>query len=690
MNQLFNLLCLPALAVCLTLQAMEPGKPCTTPKLLFIETGNNPGYAFNNFMGMAQSLGFEPTFKQGYEVDNTTLDQYATIVLNVDHSLFKALTNTRKYASYPPQPFVIVLQNILREIATLKNKQIIFSLPSSAITKNDPDSQAIVEELLAQSNSRIPVKSIPTLTDYITLFKEPDSRKRFMYATTLARVSKKALSPEYEAAQEKFKGVEQSGDMVALPSPMPAEPEALAPLWPHGVTWQDQGNNNRILLTRDSYINFADVSENFLINPLDESLRYELVAVAYRTLQQFLIDRHAPATQIPSALSSTAARAAQLEMQGKRSTRTYAPSHAWLKEKPVSCAWMDVKSFYAKGPESLDAILHSGINVLWLDLIPEIFLAENARCADRKEELLTHVEWFTRNLQERAKVLGKPLPLLFMGTDITLNYRTVPVDVAAVDIYGTKMPKIPSPLNVQGFWKTQVSDVIDSFITAWQSKIGNGLPLSGIFFDFEMYQAPEQASNYTDIMDFSDLAWQTFLDANPQREIPVLDTVPGRVLYLIDTNQMNAYFKALTAEAKRIGTLVRHRIKERLPHAIIATYNANIPSSWWYTGFMSSLSSPEEPLLCATFNSNFFSHAEWLEKHGVYLHHLQVLMLSKLRNRDDFKQIDTILKNHDGIWFNRFSRLAEDPQGNADHIESSPLPADEVARGIGEHLNSKK
>ncbi len=663
-------------------------------KLLFIETGNNPSYTFNNFLTITGSLGFEPTFVQCHQVDTTNLDAFGTIVLNVDHSLFKAsLAAQASGPEKPPQPFITVTKQILQGLATLTHKKIIFALPSSALAKrtadNNSEDTAMVTQLLRASNNAVPEQAASALDTFLSLAQKL-AHRRHTFATTLMQADKRAMIEKCEEAQEILRTACRE-EVVALPSPMSAEPAALAPLWPHGIMWQNRHNNNSVLLTEDSRLNFADIGENYYINPLDRSLRLKLVSVMHHMLQQFLIDRNAPVVKIPTLLSNKYARDTKQFFLGKRAARTYAPSHAWLKEKPVSCAWMDVKSFHAKGPESLDAILHAGINVLWLDLIPEIFLAKNARCAERKEELLSQVGWLTRNLQERAWRLGKPVPRLFMGTDITLNYRTVPVDVAAVDLYGTKMPKIPSPVNLHGFWKTQVIDVIDSFITEWEEVIGNCLPLSGIFFDFEMYQAPEQASNFTSIMDFSDMAWQTFLEAYP---IGIPDpsmsiTVAERVQYLIDHKLMDAYYHALYGKAGEIGRQVRDCIKARLPHAVIGVYNANIPSNWWYRGFMSHASRPDEPLICATFNTDFFSHAERLEANGVFLHHLQVLMLSKLRTPDDFKQIDTILRNHDGIWFNRFSRLAEDPQGNADHIESSPLPANEVARRIGEHLNKK-
>lgn len=701
MNKLSHLLYLSILALCGNLQAMDQ-KP-DSRKLLVIETGNNPEHTCNNFMAMAQSLGFEPTFQQSHQVDNRILDTYSTVVLNVDQHLFKTLLTSRwQPESKKPQPLVTVTQRILQGLAALTHKKIIFALPSSALAKQilnvmDKKDLFLVWKMLEDSNNiEIPQEALNPLDRFFRLSQRMDHRKH-TYATTLLKAGNRATTETalelflFEEAQKELQNA-PAEHIVALPSPMP-EPDALTPLWPHGVMLQ--GTKHNMLVTRDSHLHFADIEENFYINPLDPALRATLATRVFRMLQQFLIDGNARVVSIPRSLSPESARAAKEEMLIKRSTRTYAPTHAWLKEKPVSCAWMDVKSFKAKGPESLDAILHSGINALWLDLIPEIFLASNARCADRKEEMLTQVEWFTKNLQERAKVLGKPIPHLFMGTDITLNYKTVPVDVAAVDLYGNQMPQIPSPVNLRGFWQTQVIEVIDSFVTEWQSKIGNGLPLSGIFFDFEMYQAPEQASNFTNIMDFSDIAWQTFLDTHPISNSlypQTLTTVAERVQYLIDTKQMDAYFTALHAEAKRIGMLVRNGIKQRLPHAIIGTYNANIPSSWWYTGFMSSLSRPEEPLVCATFNTNFFSHAKWLEERGVFLHHLQVLMLSKLRTPEDFKQIDTILENHDGVWFNRFSRLVQDmpeDKAHADHIESSPLPAEEVAERIGLHLNAQ-
>lgn len=672
-----------------------------THKMLVIRTDNTPAYAGNRLNQMAQLLGFEPTVKQIYEVDETTLQDHTAIALALDPYLFKALIDGRKSAQ-DAHPFFEATERLATQLAVLSHKKIIFSLPSAALTKRnpqeaDPDSEALVETLLRESNSAMPAAAAPQLKAYLRLAREPDARKH-SYATALMLAKKREPNEGYQEAQDILK--DTSGDALALPAPMPTEgsASALTGLWPFGISWRSEQNNNSILLTRDSYLTFGDIDENFHLNPIDPSIKHELFCALFRTLQQFLVNRDAPAARLKLRVALSAGTAHEQFL--KRWHRTYAPTHAWLKEKQVSCAWMDVRSFFGKAPESVDYVLNSGIKILWLDLIPETLLTHNARNAAGKEEFLKQVEWFTRILKERAQVLNRPIPLLFMGTDVTLNYRVVPnhatpaVETPTVDLYGKVLSRVPSPLDVKGFWQTQVIDLINTFVDLWESKeggIGNGLPLAGIFFDFEQYQAPEQASNYTDLMDFSDLAWQTFLAAYPQPNMPELTTAAKRVEYLIDTHQMQTYFDALTAQAKEIGTLIRNTIKQRLPHGMIAAYNANIASSWWYRGLMASLSRPEEPLMYATFNTDFFSHVSWLESQDVYLHHLQVLLLSKLREKDDFKQIGTILKNHDGIWFNRFSRLIQDMPENkthADHIESSPLPKDEVAQRIYEQLRA--
>lgn len=537
-----------------------------------------------------------------------------------------------------------------------------------------------------------PIDKTPLLKEYLTVFKEPDHRKKFKYATTLFATGEKKLSTEYEEAQQALQK-NTNPSVTALPTPTATDADELKPLWPFGIAWH-QPNENSVLLTRDSYLNAGDISENFMLNPLDEQLRTKLQATVFGMLQQFLHGNESKMTEIPQSMTSAHDMLAKKVLLAQRAARTYAPSHAWLTEKAASCVWMDIKSFKAKGPESLDSILNSGINIVWLDIIPEIFISANARCGKNKEEFYTNVEWFTRNLQERAQKLNKPLPFVFMGTDVTLNYKTmpncpiIPVDNPTVNMYGKELTRIPSPLDIPGFWQTQVAHVITTFVQEWNAKVGNGLPLSGVFFDLEMYQAQDQASSYEDTMDFSDLAWNIFLKAHPQKELPVLATVADRVQYLLSSHQMDAYMSLLHQEAQRAGSLVHSTIKKLLPNAMIGVYNANMPCSSFYRGFLERLSSPQEPIICATFNTTFYKHAQWLEKQGVFMHHLQVLMLSKLRKQEDFKQIDEILEHHDGIWFNRFSRLAEDPLGNPDHIESSPLPAPVVVKEINQHLES--
>lgn len=85
----------------------------------------------------------------------------------------------------------------------------------------------------------------------------------------------------------------------------------------------------------------------------------------------------------------------------------------------------------------------------------------------------------------------------------------------------------------------------------------------------------------------------------------------------------------------------------------------NLPHSWFYQGFLAGLSSKEDPVIMATFNTEFYKHTKWLEEQHIYLQHLPVIMLSKLKKYSDFSLIKQLTQENDGVWFNRISRLEE-------------------------------
>ena len=63
-------------------------------------------------------------------------------------------------------------------------------------------------------------------------------------------------------------------------------------------------------------------------------------------------------------------------------------------------------------------------------------------------------------------------------------------------------------------------------------------------------------------------------------------------------------------------------------------------------------------------------------------------MLSKLQHKKDFSWLDSVLDHHQGVWINRFSRLAEPLHEDWSSLEQTPLPLQQRLE-FADYLNNK-
>ena len=205
-----------------------------------------------------------------------------------------------------------------------------------------------------------------------------------------------------------------------------------------------------------------------------------------------------------------------------------------------------------------------------------------------------------------------------------------------------------------------------------------------------MYHAKDQSGQYTTLMDFSDLAWNTYCDATNQKNLKKIKNVHDRIGYLMDTDTCNTYFAELEKQMISIGKMIRERLKKKAPHLLIGIYNIYLPHNWFYKGMIAGLSNVSEPVILATFNNDFYPHCQWLKNNAIYAYHLQVLLLSKFKHVTDFNLISKLSTFHDGIWFNRISRLVEsrDPKDwSWDYeVEVTPLSTAVVVKEISSQI----
>ena len=273
---------------------------------------------------------------------------------------------------------------------------------------------------------------------------------------------------------------------------------------------------------------------------------------------------------------------------------------------------------------------------------------------------------------------------IFLGLNLSSNFFNHPVTHPARNLFGKEYSKIPAPLDMHNFWQPEVLEIFDTFLATFK----NVVPVDGVFLDFEMYHAPKQGGSFTDLMAFSDLSWQTYAIENKTAQNYTQHN--DRIAYLRKHKLFTKYFDILERAAQKVGTTIKQHMRKHIPNLVLAAYAPTLPNSWFYRGITRGLSSKKEPLLYATFNTDYFSHHQWLTKHNIHLLHGSVAMLSKLKHATDFTLIDQINTYHDFIWYNRPSRMIPDmtPEERNKQwwgIESSPLSIEEFSSLVRAH-----
>lgn len=169
--------------------------------------------------------------------------------------------------------------------------------------------------------------------------------------------------------------------------------------------------------------------------------------------------------------------------------------------------------------------------------------------------------------------------------------------------------------------------------------------------------------------------------------------VQDRVQYLKNNKRFAQYFEILTQEARKIGQQIRHQLQVLKPELRVAVYAPTLPSSWFYRGIMSGLSTPTTPLITATFNTDFYRHRPWLEQHNIFLKHGSALMMSKITDTDS-SLIKQIAPHHDFVWYNRPSRQlyqtkTAHPRGKWWQAEYSEMKNKKLAQHIKQQHHKK-
>jgi len=667
-------------------------------RLLFIDTDGKKQYNYRNFIAMAKNAGFAPSYKSFYDfLESPTIDlnAYDAVFLLAGTTFFKNIKTQRT-------------QQVLHALREFSSKNdTIFGLILPSIRYSDEAAQIAMaiatylgffSTMDGEIDKTNPAR--PIVQSFLRTLWEPDSQKGFVYGTTLFPAKPDTKPAQYTALELQIDAQNQAAPIAALlPRNRTGFSKPALLTIPTSLVIHNRETDSLYFISKSSEFLFADIEENFFRSPQHVAQRDELLEAAQQNMSEFYalckarvivptdsvkrpampkeLTRHYMAQQ-KQAINTNIVKA----MDPKR--------YEWIKKEGVSCAWLtgthDNDFFGALDAlgNGVNFLYNAQFNLLWFEFNPEWYMLADGTRAKNQKEYIERITQIAQALKKKFAEHKKPLPKIFVGSDITSNYTYKKVQASVTDLYGQNYSKIPCPLDFDNFWKIELLDSLAAFIDA----VKKDLPIDGIFLDLEMYHAQDQIAHYTDLMDYSDFAWNLFCKRTGNGELAAITDVNERVDALAQKGLLNTYINFLQQEMVTVAQKIKESIRKLLPNAMIAAYAMTLPASWFYRAIAQGLSSAADPLIFVTFNTDYFSHQQWLVDNNIHLFHGTVVMLSKLKNVVDFALIRELLQYHSFLWYNRASRKAlphDDKIWWA--LESTPMDADTLAQGIRE--NSK-
>jgi hypothetical protein len=676
--------------------------------LLIVDTQGKDSYYYRNLITFAKTAGFQVDYKNIYDLlEDADINHYdalffmmspAMISINNSQRIFNTL-----YSILPINPVLHIPQHclhVLRSFAHQKNKVIGLILPSTL------HYSAILQKSAKQILSTIgqfhhlPQQSQIVINDFLNYLTQSDKQIGSLFGTSL-------INPAASCSWQPFTSSAQN--IATIPLTINQYDPLIQKIMPIGIIIHHQSQNNFYLISKSSAFDFADIQEHFFKNPIDISYRNQLLHAAQATLcalhqasQQLRIPSTIYAPSISKKLTLSHLQHIKKKIAHIQEKSINLKQYGWIFNQSIACGWFDPYDFFGHedGEHKLDIkvqnialdrgtkIIHDGgFKLLWFECIPEWYLSSHGLRKDKKEEYIERIQKIASALHSYFAKHHSPIPKIFLGLNLTSNFKSYPVADPVQSLSGTTYTKIPSPFDIKHFWQPEVLDVFDTFVTTFHQQ----LPIDGVFFDFEMYHAPEQTGSYTDLMDFSDCAWKTYCKWANNKQALHCKNLPSRLCYLQKNKKFRDYFSVLEQASRDIGCVIKQHMRKKIPHLLFAAYAPTLPSSWFYRGIMAGLSSPEEPLLLATFNTDYATHHAWLRNHHIHVLHGTALMLSKLKQSSDFNLIKKQLTHHDFVWYNRPSRMIYEYDENDLNkvwwgIEATPLDCKKLmARIKNEH-----
>ncbi|MFA5074658.1 MAG: hypothetical protein WC436_00990 [Candidatus Babeliales bacterium] len=454
----------------------------------------------------------------------------------------------------------------------------------------------------------------------------------------------------------------------ALPIKKDAYELSIKNTFPYGIYWFNPVKSNSILVTDSSILTFSGIAENFRVCPMNFDLRKSMLDALQEMLWElsvllnpdknqnlkklfdFIFSNSKP--ELPEIVKNYGEKFSEEEI-GSNNLRKIGWTEIGFFNDITSETDKQKIERQNQRNSFIDYVLRSAVDALWVDFNPNIYYSPRAidGFQEKRDQLWIRIRNFTKQLHDTALARGQQIPKILVGFEIANNYRgdRMPTSCAQ-DIYGHKYSSVPSPFDEQDFWHKEIIESLRNFLDLWNNpENSNEVPISGVVLDLEMYyRKPGDPGAFFSTMGF---------------EPAITPEWPENLV---------EHYNFLQEKAENIGRMLKENIMSLIPDCFICCYALNLSTDGFYKGFYKGLSSQDRPIHLLTFNSEFKIYKNWLNRNNIFINHSSVLMLSKIVNKPSFNLVENILSRNNGIWFNKFHRLAEKQDGG---LEWSPLPA---------------
>lgn len=636
------------------------------------DTTNLDEKRYDNFIKLAESVGFKTEYKSYAQIleQNIDLNKYDGIFFILGIEFLKGIKN-----SNIPENFLKILQ----EFSQKEDKLIGLVLPSIISDKIKNKSQIFIPII-----KRTTILDTQNNFDNIELFfkqldnflDRPFEGRGKLYCTSLnLKQDFISLRSSINNTSNKF--------FTTLPLNQDYAPEIKLTL-PYGLYIFNQAKKNHLFITSNLLTTFSGIDESFHFGPTDPDKKRQIHTALQQTLWElFLIVNQNSYDLNNSGIDYDALKEKEkpdlpifiknfgINNLNKNNTNNNFKTIGWFElnifdptDNPQD------KDKNKKQNILINACLQSKLDYLWITLNPHMYYSPIARLKDKTENFYKTLSLFTKKLNSQSIKLNFKSPEILIGYEITNNtYEpNLPQD-HAVDLYNNSKDyiDIPNPLN-NTFWTQEIKNPLIEFLKKYNNpEINNSIKIAGVILDLEMY-CRKTTGSFLDTMGFEQTNISNFLESKK------LKNINPEINGLINNKMLIEYIDFLQQQAKLLGQDLKSFFEKQIPNCFIACYAPTISIEWFYKNFYSGLSSKDNPIYLLTFNTEFNAHKKYLEDNNIFIKHSSVLMLSKIKNSRDFRWIDFIEKNHDSVWFNRFSRFSENYHNSAwMSIEQSPM-----------------